>query len=78
MDDKEKNIQLFRTFLKENNALESYIHNFRINRKDSYFFWHKEKDHSQFILAAFGWRGTPQGHDYWERLHNKWLMCLPS
>lgn len=78
MDDKEKNIQLFRTFLKENNALESYIHNIRRSKKESYFFWHKKMDRSQFIISAFGWRDTSQGHDYWKRLHSKWLMCLPS
>ena len=31
---------------------------------------------SQFINASFTWSLTPQEHDYWARLHKKWVPYI--
>ena len=50
-------------FLKEHNAFESFYKN-KDNDKASY--------NEDAISSAFFWMGVKEGHDYWEKLDEKW------
>lgn len=77
----------FLLFLKENNALSGYQNAVRIQKRP-YFktienninpftiepirILFKPKQYCELINVAFTWASTPEGHEYWEKLDNKW------
>ena len=77
-----KSKQLFIKFLKDNNAYEQYMANFKIHRiknkelVNSNKFTPKEffnnTLYGDFFAYAFFWKDTSQGYDYWNKLDGKW------
>ena len=78
--------KLFIKFLKDKNAYEQYMHNFKIHRIknkeliNSNRFTPKEffinTFYGDFFAYAFFWNDTPQGFDYWGRLDNEWWHVI--
>ena len=69
-------INEFRLFLIQNNALDSYIKNVDNNRIDAYY---SDGDPFKGIIdASFIWRNTPEGEDYWLELYRKWVKQAPN
>lgn len=56
-------------FLKKNNAYKKFINNF-----DKRYF-KKESIYLNFvgIFVSFDWMNTPEGDEYWDILHRKWM-----
>ena len=74
-----KDIILLRTFLKKKNAWETYVTNVRMqNRKlnRAFFPFAELKRKRDIIDYSFTWSETPQGHDYWEKLHYEYRTML--
>lgn len=63
----------FYLFLKENNAWDEFKENAKLRGKKSAFKWQFPNDSTDYVSSAFYWEGTLQGHDYWEKLDDKWL-----
>lgn len=66
---------LFCTFLKRNNAYDSFVR----NSSDSRVFpidWLKDIIPECYILFAFRWASTPEGRKYWSLLNDKWKLAL--
>jgi len=75
----------FEQFMRDNNALDSFIANFYFianlyeeNANASLIEEYYSKrthydDWSEVITDAFNWEKTPQGEDYWAMLDTKWL-----
>ena len=66
----------FISFLKENNALESFAQNALNDHHalvDDIMSRHAPE---HWLAAAFDWQASPQTHDYWARLNKKWLELL--
>lgn len=56
-------------FLKEHNALDSFIYN--LKHRDIEF----KVGGSRLIIGyAFDWEKTPEGYNFWVVLHDKWMM----
>ena len=81
IDDEELSVDIiydedFTNFLVDNNAYDEYLHAMKkvngcnsvdeINNKLRGFL------KTRVIDGSFGWSTTPQGHEYWENLHDKW------
>lgn len=66
-------LEEFKQFLIANDALEAYVEN--INRGIMLGLKH---DAAAFILMAFTWNDTPQGGQFWEKLHTKWINSIFS
>ena len=64
-------INEFRLFLIQNNALESYLKNVDNNRINQYYS--ESNLFCRIIDASFVWYKTPEGGDYWLELHRKWM-----
>ena len=70
-------LRKFVHFLKEKNAYEAFIKNFEEYRKTQMFLRYIEKTRqNNFINEAFGWRVTPQGSNYWNKLDLSWIDYL--
>ena len=67
--------KLFITFLKKNNALDDFFNNFDYNRKNIQY---KNINPSSFIMKAFTWSNSLQGHHFWQSLHIRWDITLVS
>ena len=57
----------FKTFLLNEGILELYLYNIRKDLHDGYRFRSDE-----FIVGAFTWLDTKEGHDYWHNIDIKW------
>ena len=79
-------IQLFYRFLKINHAYYEFIsnvNNFQImtssrrlqNLEDAKYYMGNQNV-TNYIIYAFRWGHTKQGHSFWENLHNKWENIL--
>lgn len=55
----------FVAFLKEQGALESYFKNLEFRRIFEYVPYN-------WVDAAFVWKDSPQGHDYWSNRAKVW------
>jgi len=68
-------LKQFYLFLEKHNARMAWENN-RITKYPDMtlgeFFHSVKLDGYRFILAAFTWAGTSEGHDYWRDLHRKW------
>lgn len=63
----------FIEFLERNNAWEKFERNFIKQGKDVRSYKRDCKIYKLIhISGAFTWTETPEGHDYWEKLHVKW------
>ena len=69
-------INKFRLFLIQNNALESYLKNVDNNRINRYYL--DDERFIRIIDASFVWHRTPEGEDYWLELHRKWVKQAPN
>lgn len=81
--------EYFEQFLKQHNALTEFFENLNVNfarralmlprntkttlDKDDYFIFVPPH---QFMYAAFWWRETTQGHDFWSCLCSEWGLFL--
>ena len=60
-------------FLKQNNAYETYMFNFKAHKSALSFKDYTERvTLSSFINGAFTWDDTSEGRRYWYNLHKKW------
>lgn len=77
--------QQFIKFLKDNNLYESYIFNFNNdfeyrliynlpNNGAKAFF--ENTSHEYYILRAFEWDSTREGHLFWDKIDKKWYIYL--
>lgn len=66
----------FTDFLIDNNAYDEYLHAMKRVKNcktvDEINFRLRGVSKGSVIDKSFGWSGTPQGHGYWSRLHEKW------
>lgn len=66
--------RLFFDFLQKHDALEAYKRNFKKDREHISFeqVFPKNHLHTDYILGAFSWIRTPEGHYHWKLLQEKW------
>lgn len=62
----------FKTFLLSEGILEPYLYNIKKDLHNGYRFLPDE-----FIVSAFTWLDTKEGHLYWNEIHNKWINKTP-
>ena len=67
----------FIRFLKQNNAYEQFMFNFRkqnplCNNKELYFKSYSNADTLKYVDYAFVWDNTKEGWEYWANLDKKW------
>lgn len=66
-------IKLFLKFLIKVGAYSIYIRNMTHERNAEWITKHHPIDDCyDYINDAFLWEITPEGHSYWESLHNEW------
>ena len=70
-------------FLINRGLLEIFKHNIEkcLNKEiriDSFETLVKSKIYTGFIIYAFDWCDTPEGHDYWWKIHNEWKNCVTN
>jgi hypothetical protein len=72
--------QELRKFLIDNNCLEEYIENCENKKLDPACMNYPEtfdiRNPVQYISDPFNWTNSPQGHNFWAKLDNKWCMVL--
>lgn len=74
---KEEIKKIFYRFLREESAFTFYFKNLSKDYEDEsneelyYMILHHP---TELIKYAFTWRNTPQGQDFWERLHDEWKI----
>ena len=84
--------KLFIEFLKDNNALKQYVKNVRNFKKSHFLTWehytnpftiepleqclNDSRWTDNLITCSFLWQRTPEGHDFWKNLNNKWKKQL--
>jgi len=64
----------FYNFLVDNKVLDQFIYNFdnyKLKEMNYSELLHRNKN--DYILWAFAWAETPEGHDFWSKLNYKWL-----
>lgn len=66
--------RLFFDFLRKKDALEAYKRNFKKYREGTSFndVFSRNRLYSDYIIGAFSWIHTPEGHWYWRALHDEW------
>jgi hypothetical protein len=66
--------RLFFDFLRKKDALEAYKRNFKEYRGSTSFndVFSRNRLYSDYIIGAFSWTRTPEGHWYWRRLQDEW------
>ena len=72
--------QLFIKFLKDNNAYEQFMFNFK--KDEEYRMYHlikfssneffKNEPIQNYILHAFEWKNTSEGETFWGTMYHKW------
>lgn len=73
----DKQVFLFREFLKKHGVFSDFIANFNNYQGTSYssiseFFIKTTCSCDQWLNYAFCWNDTLQGHNYWSKLHDDW------
>src|SRR5690554_3221376 len=67
----------FFEFLKKNRCLKAFNGNLSkrndVGGVNEYLWTVRPKD---YVSAAFTWSETEQGHDYWSKIHEKWLDAI--
>ena len=77
----------FFEFLRENDCASKFCVNFynkkgrdyrymRENPSDPLAEYINEEPSKNWVLNAFGWSETIQGHDYWSEMHYKWIKSI--
>jgi hypothetical protein len=71
-------IREFKKFLYDNDALIEFERNFRKYAKKAdikgNIIYHNSE--GNMLSAAFYWLESPEGHEYWSRLSEKWhIQC---
>lgn len=74
MSDKEL-FKLFLLFLEIKGALSSWKY-YQKNDWEYTLRGLKSKPSEKWVIGAFSWSDTRQGHDYWDNLHEEWLSSL--
>lgn len=89
-EDKEKYIKLFTDFLGQKNSYLQFFENVdekfikkEIEDREGIFIDGDKKElifnnliPESYLMFAFYWRDTKQGHDYWEKINNQWEKIL--
>ena len=69
----------FEQFLKSNYAYAAYLTEFaEIDRSEGLCEWLLTRQPDLYIIAAFTWERTEQGHAYWDALNMQWQDMLNS
>ena len=70
--------RLFFDFLQKHGALEAYKRNFKEYRNNTSFdqVFSKNHPHEDYIIGAFSWIRTPEGHWYWRSLQDEWYSVF--
>lgn len=64
----------FILFLEKNNCKDKYFkNNESCYAFDKYKILLESKLYVSLILDSFSWISSPEGHEYWEKLNNKWI-----
>ena len=58
----------FKKFMKDIGAWEKFKDNLKYDFKDL----SENVPAEEYILSGFMWRGTKEGHDYWELVYHLW------
>ena len=67
---------LFRTFLKQNCAYDSFMRNLSKFSSASNFRNSSRFDPEDYVAVAFPWVSTPEGSAYWSKLDRKWCSAV--
>lgn len=70
MDKNKDNLRRFCIFLKDNNAYYPFIKN--INFDINHIKQRINRYPYIIISCSFTWADTLEGHDFWQKLENKW------
>lgn len=71
------NNHILRDFLKKRNAWGEFVFNTRKSSTTTPFYPFKENTKAKDIIDyAFYWCETPQGHDYWAKLHYEYRKLM--
>lgn len=77
-------IRKFKIFLKKEGVFYDYLKNCYLLNHDKHRLYTnpfsnplfqdilKQKLYANLISSAFMWLETPQGHEFWERINDKW------
>lgn len=66
-------------FLINRNLLESFKHNLKLYRKETYEeYANRFSDTHGAIDRGFMWSGTHEGFDFWENIAFEWYSCLKN
>ena len=78
--EKKKTLCKFKKFLCNNHLLNTFV--YYIEDKNNYFKYDfdftclkdylEKTDKEKFVLNAFDWSHTKQGHNFWSDLDSKW------
>lgn len=64
----------FIEFLEKNKAWEKFERNFNRQKKDVDTYKKDCKEWKNYhLVGAFTWLDTPEGQDYWQKLHVQWM-----
>lgn len=70
-----KILPLFVRWLKENNRWNEFLYN-RRKQVNGHIDTRYVLSPYNYLVKAFTWRMTPQGHDLWSRLNREWSCFL--
>lgn len=62
----------FILFLEENNCKDKYFKNNKSNFAFDKYEILLKRSYDNLIVDSFSWISSPEGHEYWEKLHYKW------
>lgn len=71
-----KEHKLLNKFLRENKCKGKYY------RNKKYDLYPDEKSPielnaiSSFVSGMFSWSETPEGYEYWDKIHNQWVVHI--
>lgn len=74
-------IKLFKQFLVTNNALEGYLAGLAAVKETpglNFSLKRKVGAPKEFILCAFSWDNTKEGHEYWDDLDLQWFKVCDA
>lgn len=72
-DKKPYYIMLFKRFLENNKIFDIFCNNLKADASEDLDCLFGRTTAPGFISGAFYWYKTPQGHDYWQSINDKWL-----
>lgn len=68
--------QQFIEFLKKEEVIERYKRNWLFC--DWYEYEQPIKKRGLYVLRGFLWASSPEGHDFWSEINNKWLEYMEN